>query len=140
MKIRDSCLCGSVRYEVQGPLTGAGPCHCPMCRKWSGAACGTGGFIAPEQFRWTAGEDLVERYPSSPGKDRCFCRRCGSPLVAAHGVAISEVVLGSIDGDPMVRPREHICGTQGPMARDFRRASPAPRVAPGGDITSLPDQ
>ena len=79
-----------------------------MCRKWSGAACGTGGFIAPEQFRWTAGEDLVERYPSSPGKDRCFCRRCGSPLVAAHGVAISEVVLCSIDGDPMVRPREHI--------------------------------
>jgi len=29
VKIRDSCLCGSVRYEVQGPLTGAGPCTLP---------------------------------------------------------------------------------------------------------------
>jgi hypothetical protein len=108
MKIKGSCLCGAVQYEVDGPFTGAGHCHCPMCRKWSGSACGTWAFIAPGQFRWTAGEEFVERYESSPGNERCFCRRCGSPLAAAHGGKVSEVVLGSVDGDPMVRPHEHI--------------------------------
>jgi len=31
--LKGSCLCGSVRYEIDGPLDGAMNCHCSMCRK-----------------------------------------------------------------------------------------------------------
>ena len=36
--LKGSCLCGSVRYEIDGPLDGAMNCHCSMCRKAHGAA------------------------------------------------------------------------------------------------------
>jgi hypothetical protein len=52
--------------------------------------------------------DLVERYESSPGRERCFCRKCGSPLVSTDRGNVTEVVLGTVDGDPGVRPGEHI--------------------------------
>lgn len=108
MAIQGSCLCGAVRYEVTGPVTGAGHCHCSMCRKSHGAAFATWGFVDPEHFRWTSGEDQVSAYVSSPGHERCFCRKCGAPLVARQQGEIREVVLASIDGDPGIRPSEHI--------------------------------
>lgn len=108
MAIQGSCLCGAVTYQITGVIGPAGNCHCPMCRKSHGAAFVTWAFVHPDQFQWTAGEEFVERYESSPGKERCFCRKCGSPLVLVDSGKISEVVLGTVDGDPGVRPGEHI--------------------------------
>ena len=31
-----SCLCGSVKYEVNGPLRPVVACHCEQCRKQTG--------------------------------------------------------------------------------------------------------
>lgn len=106
--IRGSCLCGAVTYEIAGPLLGAGNCHCSICRKSNGAAFATWTFVAPAQFHWTGGVDQIGRYASSPGTERCFCKLCGSPLAAAHSGAVREVVLATVDGDPGVRPSEHI--------------------------------
>ncbi|NQD91339.1 GFA family protein [Pseudomonas sp. CrR25] len=108
MPLGGSCQCGSIRYEITGSLVFAGNCHCSICRKSNGAAYVSWGLIDPEQFRWTAGEDFVERYQSSPGAHRCFCRKCGSSLASSHAGRVSEVVLASIDGDPGLRPQEHI--------------------------------
>lgn len=108
MAITGSCMCGAVNYEISGPLLFVGHCHCSICRKSHGAAFATWGIIGPDQFRWTSGMELVGRYSSSRERERCFCRKCGSPLVAAHSGKVTEVVLGTIDGDPGVRPREHI--------------------------------
>lgn len=33
---RGSCLCGAVRFEIDGELTPPDACHCSMCRKASG--------------------------------------------------------------------------------------------------------
>lgn len=108
MAIRGSCLCGSVQYEITGSFALAGHCHCSICRKANGAAYVSWGIIDPQQFRWTAGQDHIAQYESSPGKQRCFCRQCGASLASSHGGRVSEVVLGSIDGDPGTRPLEHI--------------------------------
>lgn len=108
MAIRGGCLCGLVSYEVVGSLKAAGHCHCPMCRKSHGAAFVTWGFVDPDEFRWTSGAESVERYESSPGKERCFCRKCGSALVIADAGKITEVALGTVDGDLDVSPREHV--------------------------------
>lgn len=108
MAIVGSCLCGAVRYEVSAPFQFLGNCHCSMCRKANGAAYASWGILAPGTFRWTAGEDFVQSYESSPGNTRCFCKRCGAALVAAHSGVPGEVVIGSVDGDPGGTPREHI--------------------------------
>jgi hypothetical protein len=106
--ITGSCLCGTVRYEIHGSFKSMGHCHCSICRKSHGAAFATWGIIDADQFRWTAGEDHVQEYESSPGRKRCFCRTCGSPLVSTHHGTVGEVTVGTVDGDPGARPREHI--------------------------------
>ena len=108
MAIRGGCLCGLVTYEITGPLGRTGHCHCSMCRKSNGAAFATWAGVEPDQFRWTSGAESVTAYASSPGRERCFCRRCGSALAAAHDGQVTEVVLGTVEGDPGVRPIEHI--------------------------------
>jgi hypothetical protein len=109
MTMKGSCLCGTVRYEITGAFAVIGHCHCSICRKAHGAAFATWGILGdPQQFRWTSGAEFVERYRSSPARQRCFCRKCGSPLAASHDGEVSEVVLGNIDGDPGGRPTEHI--------------------------------
>ena len=108
MTIRGSCLCGSVSYEIDGSLRDASSCHCSMCRKAHGAAFGTYAGLEPDEFRWVSGEELVTVYTSSPGMGRCFCRACGSTLGAAQKGKVSWITLGTVDGDPGVKPRAHI--------------------------------
>jgi hypothetical protein len=108
MTIFGSCRCGTVRYEVAGPFIGAGHCHCSLCRKSHGAAFVTWALLKTDQFRWTAGEAELRRYTSSPGRERCFCGRCGSQLAVADRGRICEVALGTVDGDPGLRPSEHV--------------------------------
>lgn len=38
--------------------------------------------IAPDAFQWTSGTDVLNSFESSPGKNRYFCTRCGSQLIA----------------------------------------------------------
>lgn len=108
MAIKGSCLCGTVRYEITGSLGATGHCHCSMCRKSHGAAFATWASVKPDQFRWASGAEFVEKYKSSPGAERCFCKKCGSALVATHAGKIAELALGTVDGDPGVRSRAHI--------------------------------
>jgi hypothetical protein len=79
-----------------------------MCRKSHGAAFATWLFVEPEHFRWTSGAELVAAYASSPGVERCFCTRCGSPLAARLHGHVVEVTCATLDGEVGVRPREHI--------------------------------
>ena len=108
MATTGSCLCGAVRYEVKGAFKAMGHCHCSICRKSHGAAFATWAMVDPETFRWTAGVDSIARYASSPTRERCFCKTCGSPLVASHSGNVMEVVVATVDGDPGLRPHEHI--------------------------------
>jgi len=108
VKIQGGCLCGAMRYEVDGPLTDVANCHCSMCRRFHGAAFATYAKIGVEHFRWLSGQDLLTAYETSPGIGWAFCRICGSSLgVPMHG-KLSEITLGSLDTDPGVRPAEHI--------------------------------
>ena len=43
--LRGSCLCGTVRYEIRGPVGRVSHCHCAMCRKAHGAAFATYGRV-----------------------------------------------------------------------------------------------
>ena len=110
MRIKGSCLCGGIEYEVNGEFGRVVNCHCSMCRKATGAAFRTRAAISPGAFRWLAGEELVSRYQSSPLETRTFCRVCGSTLPTFIAGAAPEVglPLGTLDGDPGVRASAHI--------------------------------
>ena len=108
MKVQGGCLCGGIRYEINGPLTDVDNCHCSMCRRFHGAAFATYAKVSAEHFRWLSGQDLLTVYETSPGIGWAFCRICGSSLaVITHG-KLSDIALGPLDSDPGVRPREHI--------------------------------
>jgi hypothetical protein len=108
--IRGSCLCGDVRFEISGALSGASHCHCTMCRKAHGAAFGTYAAARAADFRILSGEDRIARYRSSPGIVRTFCARCGSTLqwLRESKPEIVDIALGVLDDDPGVRPASHI--------------------------------
>jgi hypothetical protein len=108
--LKGSCLCGGVRYEIDAELKSVSYCHCSQCRKASGAAFGTGATIPAASFRFVAGEGLMKAWESSPGKRRCFCGRCGSPILKrndAHPETL-RLRLGTLDTDPGIKPSKHI--------------------------------
>lgn len=103
-RLTGGCFCGSVRYEVAGPLAPATRCHCSMCRKRFG---GTGSVMAPARdFVWLEGEELVTRYGSSWALG--FCRVCGSTLVGIHEGTVMGITVSGLDGDPEVTVDRHI--------------------------------
>lgn len=77
---RGSCLCGGVRYEVQGPLPPLEACHCQQCQRAQGGPLVVVAPLAAAAFRLLAGDALLGHFRSSAGKERVFCTRCGSPL------------------------------------------------------------
>ena len=108
--IRGSCLCGSVRYEVRGPLGPASHCHCSMCRKAHGAAFGTYARVQKADLVLVSGAEDIASYQSSPDVTRTFCRRCGSTLqfIRATRPNTFALAIGTLDDDPGVRPSMHI--------------------------------
>ena len=72
------CLCGGVRYVVNGPLRGVIACHCSQCRRTSGHYAAM--TNAPsEQLELKSSQTLVW-YQSSATAERGFCSTCGSNL------------------------------------------------------------
>ncbi len=83
-------------------------CHCSMCRKIHGSLFAT--YYNSSELIFTAGEDAVKTYESSPGFVRSFCNRCGSTLPerSTEGDGQVYVPAGLMDDDPGVRPEGHI--------------------------------
>ena len=108
MAVKGGCLCGKVRYQVSGPLFGADNCHCSMCRRQHGAAFSTYAEFEPGDFIWTSGESIVKVYEALSGGGWCFCSECGSTLAGTDQGKITSVTLGTVEGDPGIKPESHI--------------------------------
>ena len=108
--IGGGCHCGAVRYEATAEIEGVIHCHCKTCRKINGTVYGSSGILPATAFRLVAGQDVLTPYESSPGKNRWFCSQCGSHIYAQSQANPDNVVLriGTIDGDPGIRSRQHI--------------------------------
>ncbi|MEE4361278.1 MAG: GFA family protein [Pseudomonadales bacterium] len=106
---KGSCLCGAVAYEIDALASPVVCCHCTTCRKAHASAFNVGARVRLDQFRWIRGEEVVAAFESSPGKQRFFCPRCGSQLVALRAGEGSWVLrVASLDEDPGARPGMHI--------------------------------
>jgi hypothetical protein len=106
---RGSCLCGGIKLELQGGITDIIHCHCSLCRKSSGTAYATNGFIDASAFEIVQGQELLGNYEMKPGRRRYFCSRCASPIYSANDAdpARLRLRLGILDSDITERPKSH---------------------------------
>lgn len=106
-----SCLCGEIRYVINGEI--GHPiikCHCQRCRKANGTAFATNAPVKVTDFLFTQGEQYLEKYQSSPTTQRCFCRRCGSPIISikADNPEFYRFRIGTLDTALDQVPSQHI--------------------------------
>ncbi len=96
-----SCLCGGIRFSIQGEIGPIQVCHCTQCRKAQGTALVTNVPVASDAFRLAQGADLLSTYESSPGKQRVFCKTCGAPIFSQRDglPGVLRIRLGLINED-----------------------------------------
>lgn len=105
-----SCLCATVRFEIDGDFERFFLCHCGHCRKDTGSAHAANLFSGTARLRWLSGEDKVTQYTlPSTRHSRSFCSICGSALPSLQmDGALLVVPAGSLDGDVAIRPDAHL--------------------------------
>ena len=108
--IEGSCLCGAVKYEIEGELGPIVFCHCSMCRKAQGSAFAANAPVDTARFRLVSGAGTLRSYRSSPGKERCFCGTCGSPVFSRRDDSpdVLRLRIGTLDTRIAARPSAHI--------------------------------
>lgn len=102
------CLCGSIRYEISGPLPDAIVCHCSVCRKAFNGAGSYVTWIDPDTLSWQTGADLLKTYANRHGFSLGFCGQCGSTLCGIREDKVVFVTLGSLNGAPELRIGKHV--------------------------------
>ena len=102
------CLCGAVRYAIQGDFTYSGNCHCRSCQMATGAAFVTYAGFPRQSFGVDRG--VVTVTGSSPGVSRCFCPHCGTSLTYESERWPGEVhiLLATLDDPGAFRPQMHV--------------------------------
>lgn len=107
-KLCGGCLCGALRYELDGSPLDAGYCHCRLCQRSAGAPVLVWGTWKAEAFNWVRGR--AQAFASSAKARRYFCRLCGTQLVfrVAKDSKTVDVTLASLDLPEAVRPEYHI--------------------------------
>lgn len=107
MTMSGGCFCGAIRYQCDDEVFNATTCHCPSCRRTSGAAAVAWFSVPASGFHLTSGEPAELR--SSPEVTRTFCRSCGTQLTYQHANYPDEidVTICSLDDPGSVAPDDH---------------------------------
>ncbi|HEY7772022.1 MAG TPA: GFA family protein [Marinagarivorans sp.] len=110
MSTKGSCLCGEVRFEIEGAFESFYLCHCEYCRKDTGSAHASNLFSTKASLNWLSGLDMIKIY-NVPGTRhvKSFCTSCGSALPNTQmdgGLIV--VPAGSLDDKIAVKPSAHI--------------------------------
>ena len=107
MMIAGGCLCGAVRYQVEGEPVWAVLCHCRDCQRSSGT-----GHVPvmgmPKSSFTVSGQTTTytARGSSGLGSVRHFCPTCGSLLFGTTAVAPDAVSIyvGTLDDPSVFQP------------------------------------
>jgi hypothetical protein len=93
------CLCAGITFSISEELAPISVCYCQQCRRAQGGPLGTNIPVSAAAFTLSDPGQLLQSYESSSGKQRCFCRRCGSPVLSrrASVPGVVRVRAGLID-------------------------------------------
>lgn len=101
------CLCGAIRYEINGPLRSVINCHCGMCRRFHGHF---GAYTAASRgdLTWSASSE-PRWYQSSDSASRGFCPACGASLFwQRKNSGEIAIAAGSLDEPTGLKTAAHI--------------------------------
>ena len=108
MKATGGCLCGAVRYEIEGEPIFAGHCHCRDCQK----ATGTGHVSVvglPVSAVKITGDTKAYAVTGDSGMPftRHFCPSCGSLIYGEPAVmpGVINVTAGTLDDTSLYQPQ-----------------------------------
>lgn len=129
------CLCGAVRFRVDGPMKQAIACHCGMCRRQNG---NFHVFTAAWKDQMAIkGGDAVRWYCSGPESRRAFCAKCGSYLFfESEGDDKVSISLGCLDDDRGFRLAAHTHVADKGAAYEI--TDDVPQWPQGGDDVPMP--
>ena len=110
--VTGACLCGSVRFRIDGQLRSPRYCHCTRCQRRTGAAASPQARFDAGDLVFLSGEELVKAWRPPEGFAKIFCSECGSSLFSRsqQDPDVMSVRLGVLDGDHGIRPemRQHV--------------------------------
>jgi hypothetical protein len=102
-----SCLCGAVRFEVDGELKAPDACHCSLCRRQSGHYWASTN-VKRDALKLT-GADKLTWYHASGKVRRGFCSVCGAFLFwDPAGYDIIAIGMGAFDLPTGTHLEKHI--------------------------------
>jgi hypothetical protein len=106
--LHGKCLCGAIRYEIDGVSTSETNCHCSICRRASGASPVAWFTVPRASLRFTAGKPV--EYQSSAHATRGFCSTCGSQLTfhTLKAPDAIDITTCTLDNPEQAAPRAHI--------------------------------
>ena len=103
------CLCGGVRYRIDGDCRNIICCHCENCRRTHGHVAA---YTALDQSALTLVSEhtLQWFHDASPDTYRGFCNRCGASLFwdARDGRKRISVAAGSLDDSGSLQTIGHV--------------------------------
>ena len=101
LKHQGGCLCGNIRYAVNGEPEIAAICHCRYCQLRSGSAFGSLAYFKDENFKIISGELKQFNFTSESGNEweTHFCDRCGTTVFCRLEVRanLSGICTGTFD-------------------------------------------
>ena len=106
-----SCLCGAVKFELDGVFEHFFLCHCSRCRKDSGSDHAANLFSSQAGIRWISGREKVKTFQLPETRHaKSFCKDCGSalPTLQMNG-ALLVVPAGGLDTEVDIWPDARIC-------------------------------
>lgn len=128
------CLCGAVRYRLEGELGPPVACHCQYCRRAHGSAFSVVALVRRADLRFTAGEQELRIWESPSGGQRVFCGRCGTRIgsQSRNFPANLSLVVASLDDDIGQPPVAHVNLESKAPWYEIRDAAPQfPGLPPG---------
>jgi hypothetical protein len=87
------CLCGSIRYRVEGAPGSSSVCFCRSCRLASGASPVAWVVFEDTRFQLLSGAFKTVR--STPPVRRSFCGDCGTPIAYQHDDDVANIELNT---------------------------------------------
>ncbi len=115
-KTTAQCLCGSIRFTLNGKPLMQGNCHCNDCRKATGASFATILFFKIENLNLESGEPVQFQHTAESGNimTKEFCPKCGSLLFGQNSgrPGVKSVFVGCLEDANFVKPEFNVWTTR----------------------------